>query len=154
MAKNKKDEHVVKKKDGWAVRVAGSERSTKVFKTRAEAVDFGKDLAKKHNVCMVVHDEKGKFEEFDCKPEFKNQHVVKKEPGWGVVSEGGESVERIFETKGAAMAYAYELADRHNVCMLVHTDDGKFESKTCPKNELPGVLEIFKIKLQLNLARL
>ena len=68
MAKKKKDEHIVQKKDGWAVRAAGSERSTKIFSTRAEAIDFGKDLAKKHNVCMVVHDENGKFEEFDCKP--------------------------------------------------------------------------------------
>jgi hypothetical protein len=154
MAKKKKDEHIVKKKDGWAVRAAGSERSTKIFPTRAEAIDFGKNIAKKHNVCMVVHDEIGKFEEFDCKPEFKNKHVVKKEPGWAVISEGGQEVERIFDTKGAAMAYAYELADMHNVCMLIHTEDGKFESKTCPKDELPGVLEIFKIKLKLNLARL
>ena len=154
MAKKKKDEHIVQKKDGWAVRVAGSERSTKIFPTRVEAIDFGKDLAKKHKLGMVVHDENGKFEDFDCKPEFRNKHVVKKEPGWGVISEGGNEVERIFKTKGAAMAYAFELADRHNVCLLVHTKNGKFESKTCTKNELPGVLDIFKIKLKLRLAKL
>ena len=89
MTKKKKDEHIVQKKDGWAVRAASSERSTKIFPTRVEAIDFAKELAKKHNVCMVVHDEKGKFEEFDCKPEFKNKHVVKKERGWAVISEGG-----------------------------------------------------------------
>ena len=150
----KKNEHIVKKKDGWAVRAAGSERSTKIFKTRVEAIDYAKELAKKHNVCMVVHDEEGKFEDFDCKPEFKNKHVVKKEPGWAVIAEGGNEVERIFDSKGAAMAYAYELADMHDVCMLVHTDDGKFESKKCPKNELPGVLEVFKMKLQLGFGRL
>jgi hypothetical protein len=154
MINKEKNEHIVPKKDGWGVKVAGSDRTTKIFPTRVEAIDYGKELAKKHNVCMVVHDETGKFEEFDCKPEFKNKHVVKKDLGWAVIAEGGNEVERIFETKGAAMAYAYELADMHDVCMLVHNKDGKFESKTCPKDELPGVLEIFKLKLKLNLAKI
>jgi hypothetical protein len=154
LEKEKKHEHIVHRKDGWAVRTAGSERPSSLFKTRAEAIDYARELAKKHNVCMVVHDEEGKFEEFDCKPEFKNRHVVKKGSGWGVIAEGGAEVEQIFDTKGAAMAYAYELAEKHNVCALVHSEDGKIESKDCSPEDHPGILEVFYMNLKMYFNRL
>ena len=94
----REDEHIVPRKDySWGVKVAGGERASKIFRTRIEAIDYARELSIKHNVCMVVHDEEGKFEEFDCKPEFKNRHVVKKIEGWSVIAEGGTEVERIFD---------------------------------------------------------
>jgi hypothetical protein len=154
LLKEKKHEHIVHRKEGWAVRSAGSERPSSIFTTRAEAIDYARELAIKHNVCMVVHDEDGKFKEFNCKPEFKNRHVVKKGAGWAVIAEGGSEVEQIFETKGAAMAYAYELAEKHNVCALIHSKDGKIESKDCSPEDHPGILEVFYMNLQLYLSRL
>jgi len=153
LTKVKKHEHVVPREEGWAVRAAGSERPSSIFQTRAEAIDYAKELAQKHNVCMVVHDDEGKFKEFDCKPEFKNRHVVKDAQGWAVIAEGGSEVERIFETKGAAMAYAYELAAKHNVCTLVHSKDGKIESKECSPEDHPGILEVFYTNLKMYFSR-
>jgi len=63
LAKEKKNEHIFHRENGWAVKAAGSERPSSIFETRGEAVDYARELAKKHNVCMVVHDEEGKFEE-------------------------------------------------------------------------------------------
>jgi len=65
-----KHQHVVPREDGWAVKVADGEKATKLFDSKEDAIEYAKDLAKKHNVCMVVHDEKAKFEEFDCNPEL------------------------------------------------------------------------------------
>ena len=145
----RQDEHIVPREEGWAVKVAGGEKASKIFPTRVEAIDYAKEIAQKHNVCMVVHDEEGKFEDFDCDPEMRNKHVVKKAEGWSVIAEGGQEVERIFDTKGAAMAYAYDLATKHNTCMLVHDKEGKFQSKTCPPDGHPGILEVFRMKLKI-----
>ena len=135
--------------EGWAVKAAGSERASKIFSTRVEAIDYAREIAIKHNVCMVVHDEEGRFEDFECKPEFRDKHVVKKTPGWAVIAEGGEEVSRIFKTKGSAMAYAYDMATKHNVCMLTHDKEGKFQSVTCPPDGHPGILEIFRMKFKV-----
>ena len=135
--------------EGWAVRTAGSERASKIFQTRVEAIDYARELAVKHKVCMVVHDEDGQFEEFECDPEFRNKHVRKDTEGWAVIAEGGEEVSQIFRTKGAAMAYAYDMATKHDVCTLVHGNDGKIQSKTCPPEGHPGILDVFRMKLKV-----
>ena len=145
----KENEHVVPREEGWGVKVAGGERASKIFPTRIEAINYAKELAQKHKVCMVIHDEEGKFEEFDCDPEMKNKHVVKKTQGWGVITEGGHEVERIFENKGSAMAYAYDMATKNNTCMLVHDKEGKFQSVTCPPDGHPGIIEIMRMKLKM-----
>jgi hypothetical protein len=46
-------------------------------------------MATKHQVCMVVHGEEGKFEEFDCNPEIRNQHVVRKGENCGLWKKSG-----------------------------------------------------------------
>ena len=67
-----KHEHVVpREKERWAVKVADGERASKVFENRKDAIEYAKELAKKHNVCMVVHDESGKFKDFKCGDEIK-----------------------------------------------------------------------------------
>jgi hypothetical protein len=142
-------EHILPTREGWAVRAAGSEGASKIFQTRAEAVQYAKEIAAQHNVCIVVHDEEGKFEDFHCKPEVKNQFVIKKKQGWAVAVEGGTEVEKIFNRKGEAMAYAYDFATKHNVCMLILDEEGNFQSKTCPPDSHPGILEVFRMKLKL-----
>ena len=142
-------QHVTPTKEGWIVRASGQEGSSKIFSKRNEAIVYARDIAKKHDVCMVINDEEGKFDEFECSGETRDKHVVKRSSGWAVISEGGKEVSRIFKTKGAAMAYAYDLATKHNVCMLVHDKDGKFKSMTCTPDGHPGILEVFRMKLRL-----
>jgi len=74
-----KHQHVVPREDGWAVKVADGEKATKLFEDREDAIEFAKELAKKHNVCMVIHDENAKFEEFDCNPELSAEPEMEKE---------------------------------------------------------------------------
>jgi hypothetical protein len=154
MKEEKKDtgksaQHVVPTEEMWGVKPAGGKRASKKFKTRGEAVMYAKELAAKHNVCMVVHDKEGKFERFDCKPEIKDQHVVPKDGSWAVVAEGGKEISKIFDKKGSAMAYAYDIATKHDVCMLVHGEDGQFKSVTCSPNRSPGILQIVRMKMDL-----
>jgi hypothetical protein len=143
------DKHVVPSKRMWAVRPAGSRKVSKKFETRGEATEYAKELAVKHNVCMVVHDKEGKFERFDCKPEIRNQHVVKKDGSWAVIAEGGKEISQIFTNKGSAMAHAYDIAVKHDVCMLVHDNEGKFKSVACSPNRSPGILEVVRMKMDL-----
>jgi hypothetical protein len=147
MAEITKHEHVVPRGDEWAVTPAGAERATKKFPTRKEALKYAKDLATKHQVCMVVHDEEGKFEEFDCEPDVGNQHVVRKGENWGVVEEGGRRVVDTFPTRSEALSHAYQIAAKHKVCMLVHDDEGKFHSEICPPEGKPGIIEVIKTKM-------
>lgn len=149
MRKGVKTQHVVPRVAAWAVKPAGGERASKKFSTRAKAIMYAKSLAKKHNVCMVVHDNNAKFEEFDCKPQIRNQHVVRRGDYWAVISAGGKEISDILPTKGAAMAHAYDIATKQEVCMLVHGKDGKFKSVTCPPDGTPGILEVFRMKLKV-----
>lgn len=149
MTKDFKDFHVVPKQGSWAVKLAGSSMEPESFTTRGEAIESAREIAEDHHVCMVVHDEEGKFEDFDCKPEIRNQHVVAKHGLWGVVAAGGKEVSKTFTTKGAAMAHAYEIATEHSVCMLVHDKSGKFKSVTCPADGHPGILEVVRMKLKV-----
>ena len=142
-------QHVTPVKEGWVVRASGQEGSSKIFSRRNEAIKYAREIAKKHNVCMVIHDEGGKFDEFECSAETRDKHVVERSSGWAVISEGGKEVSKIFRTKGAAMAHAYDLATKHNVCMLVHGKNGKFKSMTCPPDGQPGILEVFRMKLRI-----
>jgi hypothetical protein len=141
------NQHIVPTGETWGVRPAGGRKASKKFETRGQAVEYAKELAVKHNVCMVVHDQQGKFETFDCKPEIRNQHVVKSDGSWAVIAEGGKEISGLFESKGLAMAHAYDIATRHSVCMLVHDKEGNFQSVTCPASGTPGILEVFRMKM-------
>lgn len=143
------NKHVVPKAGGWGVMDAKGLKASKVFKMKGEAIAYAKELAKKHKVCMVIHDEDGKFGQFECKPEIKDQHIVKKGASWAVVEENGEHISKLFANKGAAMAHAYDLATKHNTCMLVHDEDGRFKSVSCGPDNKPGILEIVRMKLRM-----
>ena len=68
---NVKNQHVVPRSHGWAVKPAEGEKASRLFEKRKEAVDYAKSVAKKNNVCMVVHDETAKFKNFRCRDDIK-----------------------------------------------------------------------------------
>lgn len=140
------NKHVVPRKNGWGV--LGGKKASKVFMMKGEAMTYAKDLALRHNVCMVVHDEAGKFEKFECNPEMKDQHVIKKGANWAVVEERGEYISKYFDNKGSAMAYAYDLVTKHDLCMYIHDEEGKFQSVTCNPNS-PGLFQMLRMKLSI-----
>ncbi|MFA5856552.1 MAG: DUF2188 domain-containing protein [Candidatus Pacearchaeota archaeon] len=59
-----KNEHVVPRKNGWAVRREGSEKVSKLFETQSDAMDYAGRIAKKDDVSMVVHKHNGEFKNF------------------------------------------------------------------------------------------
>ena len=60
MAKNSR--HVVPSPDGgWSVRRAGAARASKNFDTQADAIDYGKSLARKEKSDLYVHGRSGKI---------------------------------------------------------------------------------------------
>ena len=144
----KMNEHVIPTKNGWAIKVAGGKRASKIFDNKSEALDHAIGLAMKHDVCMVIHDEDSKFEKFVCKPQTGNQHVVLRDNTWAVINAGGKEVSQTFQNKGAAMAHAYDVATKNKVCMLVHDKDGKFKSVTCPPDGNPGIIELIRINMK------
>lgn len=48
--------------DGWSVKLEGSAKATKVFKTKAEAEAYAKELAKKQGADVVRQKKDGKFQ--------------------------------------------------------------------------------------------
>jgi len=48
-------QQVIQKDDGqWAVRKIGSTKSTRIFSTKKEAVNYGEGIAKKHGAGVLV----------------------------------------------------------------------------------------------------
>lgn len=60
-----KNQHVVKHKDGWAVKGAGNEKVTKVTKTQKDAIDFAKEIAKNQESELIIHGKNGKIRQKD-----------------------------------------------------------------------------------------
>ncbi|MCF7862013.1 DUF2188 domain-containing protein [Candidatus Woesearchaeota archaeon] len=142
----KTNKHVVPRENGWAVRTAGGKRVSRILPSKEEAMEYAANMAEKHNVCMVLHDKQGFFDKFECDPGVKSQHVVPKSGMWGVVT-AKKGLSGLYETKGKAMAHAYDVAVKDKVCMLVHGTDGKIKSVTCPPDETPSILEVVRMKI-------
>jgi uncharacterized protein YdaT len=62
---NKRNQHVVSHKDGWAVKGAGADRATAIFSTKAPAVDKGREIAKSQGTELVVHGKNGQIQTKD-----------------------------------------------------------------------------------------
>lgn len=60
MAKN---QHVVPKDGGWAVRSAGSTRASSIHDTQKDAVDKARERAQKEGSELVIHGRDGKIRE-------------------------------------------------------------------------------------------
>ncbi len=56
-----KNQHVVQREEGWAVRGAGNKRDTSHHPTQAAAIDAARDIARNQQSELVIHDREGKF---------------------------------------------------------------------------------------------
>ena len=59
----KPGQHVVPREGGWALRRSGALRASKSFKTQDEAIDAGRDLARKQATELYIHGRDGRIRE-------------------------------------------------------------------------------------------
>ena len=57
----KRNQHVVRHGDGWAVRGAGSQRATSVHPTQRAAVDAARGIARTQRTELFVHGRDGRI---------------------------------------------------------------------------------------------
>ena len=62
---SKKDIHVVPHKDGWATRKEGSERVGSHHDTQQEAIERGREQAKREQAELVIHRRDGTIRDSD-----------------------------------------------------------------------------------------
>ncbi len=60
---SKKNQHVVKHQEGWAVKGAGNSRATKVVKTQEQAIEAAKSIAKNQGSELFIHGRNGQIRE-------------------------------------------------------------------------------------------
>jgi uncharacterized protein YdaT len=60
-----KNQHVVKHKDGWAVKGAGNEKATKVTLPQKEAVEIAEEIATNQQSEVIVHGRDGRIRSKD-----------------------------------------------------------------------------------------
>ncbi len=59
----KKNQHVVRRKDGWAVRGEGNSRDTAHTSTQQEAIERATEIARRNESEVVIHGRDGKIRE-------------------------------------------------------------------------------------------
>ncbi|WP_305811994.1 DUF2188 domain-containing protein [Photobacterium leiognathi] len=57
----RKNQHVVKHPDGWAVKGAGNNKATKVTKTQKEAIERAEEIARNQRTDTKIHGRNGKI---------------------------------------------------------------------------------------------
>ena len=62
MAKGK-NQHVVKRDNGWAVLGAGNSRDTVIKQTQLEAIEAAKEIARNQRSEVLIHGRSGKIRE-------------------------------------------------------------------------------------------
>ncbi len=62
---NRKNQHVVKRTDGWAVKGEGNTRDTSHHPTQKQAQDAAKEIAKRMKSEVVTHGRDGKIRDKD-----------------------------------------------------------------------------------------
>lgn len=68
----KRNQHVVPRNDGWAVKGAGAERATVVVNTQQEAIERARNIARHQGTELLIHGRDGRIRERDShgKDEF------------------------------------------------------------------------------------
>lgn len=56
---------VVVHPDGWAVRHEGTERVARTFRTQKEAIDYGRDMARREGVELIIQGKDGAIRDRD-----------------------------------------------------------------------------------------
>ena len=57
----KRNQYVVPRKDGWAVKAEGSPKATKVFDTQQEAIAWGREVARNHQSELLIQGRDGRI---------------------------------------------------------------------------------------------
>jgi len=60
-----KNQHVVRREDGWAVRGEGNTRDTSHNRTQGQAIDAARDIARNQHSEVVIHDQHGRIRDKD-----------------------------------------------------------------------------------------
>ena len=58
-----KNQHVVKREDGWAVRGEGNQKDTSLHKTQSDAFEAARDIAQNQSSEVFIHGRDGKIRE-------------------------------------------------------------------------------------------
>ncbi|QRM18990.1 DUF2188 domain-containing protein [Dechloromonas sp. TW-R-39-2] len=61
----KRNQHVVPRNDGWAVKGAGAERATVVVNTQQEAIERARNIARHQGTELLIHGRDGRIRERD-----------------------------------------------------------------------------------------
>lgn len=57
----KKNQHVVRRPNGWAVKPEGGQRASSVHRTQQEAIEAGRELARNQKSELLVHGRNGRI---------------------------------------------------------------------------------------------
>jgi len=60
-----KNQHVVRRGGGWAVRGEGNSRDTSHHRTQSQAIDAARDIARNQHSEVVIHDTHGRIRDRD-----------------------------------------------------------------------------------------
>ncbi len=61
--RGRKNQHVVKSNDGWAVKSGGAERASKTFDDQERAVHYAQRMAKTRKADVIIHGMNGRIKE-------------------------------------------------------------------------------------------
>ena len=57
----KKNQHVVLRREGWAVKGEGNQRASSVHDTQREAIEVARETAIRHSSKMLIHGKNGRI---------------------------------------------------------------------------------------------
>lgn len=60
-----KNQHIVPHLGGWAVKGAGNQRASSVHDTQQQAIDAGRDLARRQGSELIIHRPNGRIRDKD-----------------------------------------------------------------------------------------
>lgn len=60
-----KNVHIVPHPSGWAVKIEGNDRASSVHRTQEQAIDVGRDRARRDETEILIHGENGRIRERD-----------------------------------------------------------------------------------------
>lgn len=60
-----RNQHIVPRNGGWAVKPAGGGRASSVHDTQREAIDRGREIARNQNSELLIHGRDGRIRERD-----------------------------------------------------------------------------------------
>ncbi|WP_103028109.1 DUF2188 domain-containing protein [Salinibacter altiplanensis] len=63
MSKDRKNQHVVQREDGWAVRGEENSQDTSRHKTQSDAIDEARSIAQNQESEMIIHSREGEIRE-------------------------------------------------------------------------------------------